>query len=144
MDSKQIILFKSPRKILLYIIYGNDQIYYDGAIFSYLTFMHWVSEKDKLETVVLTQKAEKFKNYPLTVIPMSESQKKDWSLNGKYHFRIKNRGLAYVMDKLNLSNQDKVLFFDCKAISNFFNDHFFSPRYFKQPTIERTCCCKKD
>ena len=105
-------MFKSPRKILLYIIYGNDQIYYDGAIFSYLTFMHWVYEKDKLETVVLTQKAEKFKNYPLTVIPMSESQIKDWSLNGKYHFRIKNRGLAYVMDKLNLSNQDKVLFFD--------------------------------
>ena len=28
--------------------------------------------------------------------------------------------------------------------SNLFNDHFFSPRYLRHPTIERTCCCKKD
>jgi hypothetical protein len=105
-------LKKSYRKILLYIIYGEDQGYYDGAKFSYLTFMNWVSEKDNIETVILTQKPEEFDNLPATIISISEKQKKDWSLDGKYHFRIKNRGLSYVMSKLNLINEDKILFFD--------------------------------
>ena len=99
------------RKILLYIIYGEDKGYYDGAKFSLLTFMNWVSEKDNIETVILTQKPEEFKNLPVKTISISEKQKKDWSLNGKYHFRIKNRGLSYVMNKLKLVNGDKILFF---------------------------------
>lgn len=103
---------KSFRKIILYIVYGDDQGYYDGAKFSYLTFMNWVSEKDNIETVILTQKPEEFKNLPVKTISISEKQKKDWSLNGKYHFRIKNRGLSYVMNKLKLVNGDKILFFD--------------------------------
>jgi hypothetical protein len=105
-------LKKSFRKIILYIVYGDDQGYYDGAKFSYLTFMNWVSEKDNIETVILTQKPEEFKNLPVKTISISEKQKKDWSLNGKYHFRIKNRGLSYVMNKLKLVNGDKILFFD--------------------------------
>ena len=112
MATKDADLKKSFRKILLYIVYGDNQGYYDGAIFSYLTFMHSVSREEFIETVILTQKPEKFKNYPITTIPISEQQKKDWSLNGKYHFRIKNRGLSFVMDKLELSDQDKILFFD--------------------------------
>ena len=74
--------------------------------------MNWVSEKDNIETVILTQKPEEFKNLPVKTISISEKQKKDWSLNGKYHFRIKNRGLSYVMNKLKLVNGDKILFFD--------------------------------
>ena len=38
----------------------------------------------------------------------------------------------------------KVLFFDLKIKSNFFKFHFFSAKYFKQPTIDLTCCCKND
>jgi hypothetical protein len=34
-----------PRKILLYIVYGEDQTYYDGAIFSLLTFKNWINEE---------------------------------------------------------------------------------------------------
>ena len=102
----------SIRKIVLYIVYGNDQAYYDGAIFSLMTFMHWCLEDDKIEFAVLTEKPNFFKEYPVKVITMSEEQKIEWSLNGQYHFRIKNRGLAYAMDKLKLNNFDKVLFFD--------------------------------
>ena len=102
----------SQRKILLYIVYGESQAYYDGAIFSFLTFMHWVKDKDKIEAVVLTEKPDKFKGYPIKIIKLSQAQKNDWSLNGKYHFRIKNRGMAYVIDKLLLKDLDKVLFFD--------------------------------
>ena len=103
---------KQNRKILLYIVYGDEPGYYYGAKFSYLTFMHWVEYKNEVEVVILTERPNEFSEYPLKVISMSSEQKNDWSLNGRYHFRIKNRGLAYVMDKLKLEEQDKILFFD--------------------------------
>ena len=101
-----------PRKILLYIVYGDDQAYYNGAIFSFLTFKHWLSDKNKIEVFVLTEKPERFENYPVNTLMMTQKQKNEWSLNGAYHFRIKNRGLAFVMDTLELKDFDKVLFFD--------------------------------
>ena len=101
-----------PRQILLYIVYGDDQVYYDGAIFSFLTFMHWLEADSCIEIYLLTEKPEKFIGYPVNLILMSDQQKNEWSLNGQYHFRIKNRGLAFVMDELKLVNADKILFFD--------------------------------
>ena len=100
------------RKILLYIIYGEDKDYYDGAKFSLLTFMNWVLNEDPVEIVILTEKLDEFKSYPVTVLPISPQQRNEWSLDGKYHFRIKNRGMAYVMDQLELEEQDKILFLD--------------------------------
>jgi heptosyltransferase III len=100
------------RKVLLYIVYGEDQTYYDGAVFSFMSFMHWLKYKDQVEVVVLTEKPEKFSNYPVKTLLMTDNQKNEWSLNGGYHFRIKNRGLAYVMDELNLIEGEKILFFD--------------------------------
>ena len=100
------------RKILLYIIYGEDKGYYDGAKFSLLTFMNWVLNEDPVEIVILTEKSDEFKLYPVTVFPISPQQRNEWSLDGKYHFRIKNRGMAYVMDQLELEEQDKILFLD--------------------------------
>ena len=99
------------RKVVLYIVYGSDQSYYDGAKFSLLTFKHWIS-KENIEIVVLTEKPEEFRGYQVKVIDIPNGKKNEWSLNDKYHFRIKNRGLAYVMDELKLEHKDKVLFFD--------------------------------
>jgi hypothetical protein len=99
------------RKVILYIVYGDDQGYYDEAKFSILTFKYWL-KKDKVEIVVLTEKPAEFIDYQVDVIEMSDEKKNEWSLNGKYHFRIKNRGLAYVMDELKLEVKDKILFFD--------------------------------
>ena len=100
------------RKIVLYIVYGDKQEYYDGAKFSILTFKYWTLRKDNIEIFVLTEKPEMFESYEIDVLKMSQLQKNEWSLNGQYHFRIKNRGLAYVMDKLKLGVEDKILFFD--------------------------------
>ena len=100
------------RKILLYIVFGENKSYYDGAKFSLLTFMNWVSNKDPVEIVILTENPDEFESYPVTVFQMSTQQKTEWSLNGKYHFRIKNRGMAYIMDRLELTEQDKILFLD--------------------------------
>ena len=77
-----------------------------------MTFKNWIIDSDPIEVVVLTEKPENFSDYPVNVIPINSNQKKEWSLNGQYHFRIKNRGLAFVMDKLKLKNSDKILFFD--------------------------------
>jgi heptosyltransferase-3 len=100
------------RKIVLYIVYGDNQEYYDGAKFSILTFKNWYSEKDMVEIVVLTEKPKMFQDAQIKVLKMNDKQKKDWSLNGNYHFRIKNRGLGFVMDKLELVDGDKIIFFD--------------------------------
>ena len=100
------------RKILLYIVFGENKSYYDGAKFSLLTFMNWVSNKDPVEIVILTENPDEFESYPVTVFQMSTQQKTEWSLNGKYHFRIKNRGMAYIMDRLELTEQDKILLLD--------------------------------
>jgi heptosyltransferase III len=103
----------TPRQILLYIVYGDNQTYYDGAIFSFLTFSHWIkNSRNPIEIVVLTEKPELFNEYPVRTLLMTQEQKVDWSLDGLYHFRIKNRGLAYVIDELSLKEYDKVLFLD--------------------------------
>lgn len=99
------------RKVILYIVYGDDQGYYDEAKFSLLTFKYWIKNED-IEIVVLTEKPNQFDGYKVNTISMPDDKKNEWSLNGKYHFRIKNRGLAFVMDKLDLKDEDKVLFFD--------------------------------
>ncbi len=100
------------RRVVLYIVYGDDQTYYDGAKFSFLTFMNWTVEKDSIEYVVLTEKPTEFSDYPVTVLSISPEQKKEWSLNGKYHFRIKNKGMSYIIKELGLVDSDKIIFFD--------------------------------
>jgi len=107
-----MIAKRMPRKILLYIVYGDDQVYYEGALFSILTFMHWVSTEDNIEVFVLTENPVYFSGQPIKTIKISKNQKNDWSLNGAYHFRIKNRGMAFVIDELMLEAEDKILFFD--------------------------------
>jgi len=108
----QMEIENQQRKVVLYIVYGEDQNYYDGAIFSFLTFQNWLLENHQIEIVVLTEKPELFSDYPVKTLLMSEEQRNEWSLNGQYHFRIKNRGLAFVLDQLKLKDSDKILFFD--------------------------------
>lgn len=114
------------RKIVAYIVYGENQTYYDGVKYSFLTFLNWVSDNDPIEIVVLTQKPDEFSNFPINVIKLSADQIYRWSIQGAYHFRIKNRGLAFLMDELNLKIEDKILFFDAdtyfhKSPLNLFN-----------------------
>ena len=109
---------KSERKFVLYIIYGEDESYYQGALFSFLTFKYWLSDENQVEFIVLTEKPEKFNSYPIKTLLLTSEQKNEWSLNGAYHFRIKNRGMAFVMDELNLNEFDKILFLDADTYIN--------------------------
>ena len=100
------------RKILLYIVYGENKGYYDGVKFSLLTFMNWMINENQVEIVILTENPDEFESYPVTIFPISEQQKNEWTLNGRYHFRIKNRGMAHIMDQLELIEQDRILLLD--------------------------------
>ena len=70
-----------------------------------------------------------------------------WRINKK--FSMGNRKNQYkTFCKNNPSagagGAHKFLFFDLITFVNFFTVHFFSPTYFKQPTIDLTCCFKND
>lgn len=99
------------KNIICYIIFGDNQDYYNSAKFSILNLLHFTKDTPT-KIIVLTEKKQEFIDYPVTSIGISKEQLSKWSLNRKYHFRIKNLGLQYIVKELNLSNDDKILFFD--------------------------------
>ena len=103
--------FQVNKKVLLYIVYGNNEGYYSGAIFSILSFLSKLRD-NSISILVLTEKPKKFESLPVKILKLSKDQINEWSLNNRYHFRIKNRGMAYVMDTLGIDEQYKILFFD--------------------------------
>ncbi len=105
----------SGSKTLLYIVYGTDPMYYKSVKFSILSLMNFISQEDKINIVVLSEKPEEFSSYPIKVIPITQEQKDEWSLNNKYHFRIKNRGLKFILEYLKLNEEDKVLYIDADS-----------------------------
>jgi len=99
------------KSIVCYIIYGENQGYYNSAKFSILNLLNY-TKGNNIEIVVLSEKIEEFKGYPVTSIEITKHQIDDWSLSGKYHFRIKNLGIQHIVQTLNLSSNDKIIFFD--------------------------------
>ena len=55
-----------------------------------------------------------------------------WRLNKKFAMSNKNKPLG------GAGGAHSVLFFDLNLFSKVFKSHFFSPKYFKQPTIDLT------
>ncbi|KOO16062.1 hypothetical protein AKJ18_04620 [Vibrio xuii] len=111
------------KKYLAFVIYGNDKTYYQGARFCILSFLaNWQgNESSRPEVVVLAEETEHFSGLPIHLFPINAEQKREWSLNNTYHFRIKNRGLKYIGEQLELEEEDKLLFLDTDT-------------YFEQPT----------
>lgn len=99
------------KKIILYIIYGDDQTFYKSAKFSILNLLNFTDNAD-IDIIVLSTNIEEFKDFPITTIEITKQQLNDWSFDGKYHFRIKNLGLQYILKTFDLSKNDKILFFD--------------------------------
>jgi hypothetical protein len=100
------------RNFFLYIVYGENQAYYNEAKFSILTLKNWIVDDEQVEIVILTERPDEFREYKARVISLTKDQTSIWSLRNKYHFRIKNRGMAFVMDTLNLKHDEKIIFLD--------------------------------
>jgi len=49
---------------------------------------------------------------PVITLPLTQDEKDNWSLNNRYHFRIKNRGLNKIITDLNLSDENKIIAID--------------------------------
>ncbi|MGD8111349.1 hypothetical protein [Vibrio sp. TRT 17S01] len=105
---------RTAQKYLAFVIYGNDKTYYQGARFCILSFLaNWQGdESSRPEVVVLAEETEHFSGLPIHLFPINTDQKREWSLNNTYHFRIKNRGLKYIGEQLELEEEDKLLFLD--------------------------------
>lgn len=120
---------------VVYIVYGSNDGYFIGAKFSILTLL--AHNKSKLNIVILTDRPEYFSELPATIFNLTASQKRQWSINGRYHFRIKNRGLAYVIDTLRLNNMDKIIAVDTDGYFTSSIDELFERINSENSTIFR-------
>ena len=93
-----------------YIVYGENDGYFVGARFSILTLLAY--NRANIKVVVLTDRPTYFSDLPVTTLELSLKQKRKWSLDGRYHFRIKNRGLANVIETLDLGDSEKIVAVD--------------------------------
>lgn len=102
----------SNKQHLLYIVYGDNSVYYQGAIISFLSFLAHTPLEQQPNIIILSEQPEWFAAYPVTCLPLTANMLNEWSLNHQYHFRIKNRGLQYALTHADIAANDKVLFLD--------------------------------
>lgn len=82
-------------KVHVLAAYGPDIFYHYGAIFAALRiFAAFQTSGDRPEIWVYTDRRDLFSGYPVRTIELSPARISDWSLDGRYHFRIKNRLLV--------------------------------------------------
>lgn len=75
--------------------YGDDIFYHYGAVFAALRILGWCRRNEvNPEIWIYTDKPDLFSGYPVYVIHLTPENISDWSLRGRYHFRIKNRVLV--------------------------------------------------
>lgn len=103
---------------LVFIVYGGDETYYNGAKFSILSFLSHVEKKHWPHVLVLAEKSEYFSSFPIEVHRLEEQWKESWTCNGQYHFRIKNRGLKHIIEKAD-NSLNKFLFLDADTYFNY-------------------------
>jgi len=99
-----------------YVVYGKNEDYFLSAKFSILSVL--ANNTDELKIIVLTDNENYFEGLPITTIALHQDEKNKWSLNDRYHFRIKNRGLKKIINFLSLKPEDKIIAFDTDTYFN--------------------------
>ncbi|CDX27532.1 conserved hypothetical protein [Mesorhizobium sp. ORS 3324] len=88
------------------IAYGNRLGYHYSAIFAGLLI--GAHKGDAAPILIYTDRPQLFRNYPFEIVPISPQQLGDWSLEGRYWFRIKNRVMHDVLGR----GFERVLYID--------------------------------
>ena len=118
MNGSTSVTAKSPDgnvKVHALAAYGSDIFYHYGAIFAALRILgSFQSSGDRPEIWVYTDKPDLFSGYPVCAIHLSSEKISDWSLDGRYHFRIKNRVLVDALSK----GCSSLLFLDSDMVVN--------------------------
>ena len=97
---------------LAYVVYGEDPIYYQGAIFSLLTLIRASGGSLAYPVQVLTERPEWFESYPVQVTELGPELIEEWSLSGRYHFRIKSRAVAHTL----AGDASRLIFVDADTV----------------------------
>lgn len=110
--------------VLVYIVFGDDAVYYDGVKISILSFFHHIPKTARPLVVVLAEHPNIYHDFvkhsqdphvDFITLPLTQELKKNWVQDG-YGYRIKTLGLAHIIDHLSkdgkINNQSKLLFFD--------------------------------
>lgn len=85
-------------RCLVYVLFGEDPAYYQGAVFSLLTLMRASGGSLDCPVHVLAQQPEWFDSYPVRVTPLESEMLDEWSLGGRYAFRIKSQGVRSALE----------------------------------------------
>ncbi|MDX8501525.1 hypothetical protein RFM99_24310 [Mesorhizobium sp. VK4C] len=88
------------------IAYGDRLGYHYSAIFAALLISAYKGDASPI--VIYTDRPELFRNYPFQIVPITPQQISDWSLEGRYWFRIKNRVMHDVLGR----GFERVLYID--------------------------------
>ncbi len=79
---------------VIYVAWGNDEVYHSGVLFNWLRLTGLGYAKGIDHAVVYTDQPSYYVNYPVTVRALTPSEIQDWTLDGRYFFRIKTKVLA--------------------------------------------------
>jgi heptosyltransferase-3 len=74
---------------LVFSAYGKDPLYHQGVVFNYLKTQAKGFIPTECRVVVYTDKPDFYKDFPLGIHDISPMVN-EWTLDGRYHFRIKN------------------------------------------------------
>jgi len=96
----------------LLIAYGRDLFYHFNALFAALRLSAARRADDPRPIVIYTDRPKIFAHFPFDVVPITPAQMREWSLEGRYHFRIKNR----VMHDVFARGFTRVLFTDSDLV----------------------------
>lgn len=79
---------------VIYVAWGDDDIYHTGVLFNWLRLVGLGYAKGVTNAVVYTDHPEYYAEYPIQTRTINADELAQWSLNGQYFFRIKAKTLA--------------------------------------------------
>ncbi|MBU2706239.1 hypothetical protein KCM76_09590 [Zooshikella marina] len=113
---------RQAKNDLLYLVYGESEVYYKQAYFSILTALNYLNVSCSVRICVLTEKPEFFKKLPVFVEKLTGNQKAEWMGGGTYIHRIKTLSQIYWMKKY----KSNTAFVDTDTWFNKSPEHIFS------------------
>jgi heptosyltransferase-3 len=98
---------------VIYVSYGPDQLYHSGVLFNWLRLVGLGYVKSVDNIIVYTDQPNFYDGYPVTIRKITPIEFADWTLNGRYHFRIKTKALIEATNlyggKLLLIDSDRLI-----------------------------------
>ncbi|MDE1461927.1 hypothetical protein [Spartinivicinus poritis] len=84
---------------LLYLVYGQNKIYYQQGYFSILTALKFLGESKSTRVCVFTENPDYFSDLPIVAEKLTDDQIKLWQGKAQYNHRLKNVAMKFWMDK---------------------------------------------